>query len=83
MFLSASECHECGQEFTKPNEKYFECDGCDHLNKVGSSHCQNCGETFTHQFSINLRDALRYGVIAIVWTLTRLKQSTVNGSAPQ
>ena len=61
--LTASSCHECGNEFSTKKEHQFECIDCGSLNPVGSSSCSNCGTKFDHKFSVSLREALRFGVI--------------------
>ena len=62
--ITASECSECGHEFSARKEQFFECHECHQLNPIGSSSCQSCGESFDHKYSISLKEALRYGVIA-------------------
>ena len=63
--LSDSECSSCGHEFPEPKTQYVTCDSCGSLNPISATHCDTCGESFTTNFTIELRDAYRDGAIAI------------------
>ena len=39
------------------------CAECEALNSISAEHCQECGESFGHKFTLHLTSALRVGGI--------------------
>lgn len=61
--LNASECDECGHEFSPRTAASTKCWKCGTFNPIGAESCHSCGASFTHDFQITLNEALRMGAI--------------------
>lgn len=72
-----SECPSCGHEFPSGKPKYKSCEQCEQLNPLNVDQCQFCGNSFTHDFEVTLKDALRVG--AIVRGLDLEEEEVVEG----
>ena len=42
---------------------YKVCDKCDHKNPVNATKCEKCNNSFQNDYKVELKDALRVGVI--------------------
>lgn len=72
-----SDCPSCGHEFPIGKPKYKSCEQCEQINPSNVDQCQFCGNSFTHDFEVTLRDALRVG--AIVRGLDLEEEEVVEG----
>jgi transcription elongation factor Elf1 len=61
---------ECGHEFPEPKKQYMTCDSCGALNPISNDKCDSCGTSFKTEFTIELRDAYRDGIITRGMELT-------------
>ena len=68
--LTDKECPECGHEFPEPKKQYMTCDSCGALNPISNDKCDSCGTSFKTEFTIELRDAYRDGIITRGMELT-------------
>jgi superfamily II DNA or RNA helicase len=61
--LGAKTCPNCDHEFPVIPSKLKPCDQCASLNPVAAKGCHACGNSFSHDFTLTLEEALRAGAI--------------------
>ena len=61
--VTAKTCHECDEEFPIGHSRQKTCHACESPNPLGAQSCVACGESFAHDFTVQLDDALRHGAI--------------------
>ena len=61
--VNAKACHECDEEFPIGHFRQKTCHACESPNPLGAQSCVACGESFAHDFTVQLNDALRHGAI--------------------
>ena len=56
-------CPICKHKFETTIANYKVCDKCNHKNPVNAVKCENCNSSFQNDYKVELKDALRVGVI--------------------
>ena len=56
-------CPACKHEFAATITNFKACDKCNHKNPINASKCESCNSSFQNDYKVELKDALRVGVI--------------------
>ena len=63
MPLEDKLCPACKHEFAATITNFKVCDKCNHKNPINASKCESCNSSFQNDYKVELKDALRVGVI--------------------
>ncbi len=61
--LGDKNCPICNHKFETTIVNFKICDKCNHKNPINASKCEKCNNSFQDDYKVELKDALRVGVI--------------------
>jgi superfamily II DNA or RNA helicase len=61
--INDKECSSCGHEFTQEKNQQVLCLNCGEFNEADADYCFSCNAKLSHDFKIELNEALRDGAI--------------------